>query len=159
MGSAPGENGTQNFGDIFIVTQGTFTPLQADAQINDGRGAPFLRVGSDAGSRLTETTTVRLGGEWEPTESLTLSAEYARSNSDTVNPNLSVNLNFINPNSFIAPSGDDFRDENGTPIIFDLRDNEFGFDINFNDPFAPTEAQLLDPVSYTHLTLPTIYSV
>ena len=155
LGSAPGENGTQNFGDIFIVTQGTFTPLQADAQINDGRGAPFLRVGSDAGSRLTETTTVRLGGEWEPTESLTLSAEYARSNSDTVNPNLSVNLNFINPNSFIAPSGDDFRDENGTPIIFDLRDNEFGFDINFNDPFAPTEAQLLDPNNYVIDGTPT----
>jgi len=148
IGSAPGENGDQDFGNIAIVTQGTFTPLQADAQVNDGRGAPFLRVGSDAGSRLTETTTLRLGGEWNATEALTLSAEFARSSSETVNPNLSVNLNFINPNSFIAPSGSDFRDENGTPIVFDLRDNNFGFDINFNDPFAPTEAQLLDPANY-----------
>jgi len=148
LGSAPGVNGDQNFGDISIVTRGTFTPLQADAQVNDGRGAPFLRVGSDAGSRLTETTTVRLGSEWEATEALTLRAEYARSSSDTVNPNLSVNLNFINPNSFIAPSGDNFRDENGTPIIFDLTDDRFGFDINFADPFAPTEAQLLDPSNY-----------
>ena len=148
IGSVIGENGQQDLGSIAIVTQGTFTPLQADAQINDGRGAPFLRVGSDAGSRLTDTTTVRLGGEWEATEALTLSAEFARSSSETVNPNLSVNLNFINPNSFIAPSGDDFRDENGTPIIFDLRDDEFGFDINFADPFAPTEAQLLDPNNY-----------
>ncbi len=147
IGSAPGENGSQDFGTIAIVTQGTFSPLQEDAQVNDGRGAPFLRVGSDAGSRLTETTTLRFGGEWEPTEALTVSAEYARSSSDTVNPNLSVNLNFINPNSFIAPSGSDFRDENGTPIIFDLSDG-FGFDINFNDPFAPTEAQLLDPNNY-----------
>ena len=155
FGSAPGENGTQDFGDIAIVTQGTFTPLQEDAQVNDGRGAPFLRVGSDAGSRLTDTTSVRLGGEWEATEALTLRAEFARSSSFTVNPNLSVNLNFINPNSFIAPSGSDFRDENGTPIIFDLSDNEFGFDINFNDPFAPTEAQLLDPSNYVVDGTPT----
>lgn len=162
LGSAPGENGTQNFGDILVVRTGTFTPLQADAQAEradgtggDGRGAPFLRVGSDAGSRLTETTTLRFGGEWEATEALTLNAEYARSSSDTVNPNLSVNLNFINPNSFIAPSGSDFRDENGTPIIFDLTDNNFGFDINFNDPFAPTEAQLLDPRNYVIDGTPT----
>ena len=155
LGSAIGEGGVQNFGNIAIVTQGTFTPLQADAQARradgsggDGRGAPFLRVGSDAGSRFTETTTLRLGGEWEATEALTLSAEFARSSSDTVNPNLSVNLNFINPNSFIAPSGDNFRDENGTPIIFDLSDNRFGFDVNFADPFAPSEADLLNPANY-----------
>ena len=147
IGSVIGETGIQDFGTIGIVTQGTFTPLQEDAQVNDGRGAPFLRVGSDAGSRLTETTTLRLGGEWEATEALTLVAEFAESRSDTVNPNLSINLNFINPNSFIAPSGDNFRDENGTPIIFDLTDG-FGFDVNFNDPFAPTEAQLLDPNNY-----------
>ena len=29
-----------------------------------------------------------------------------------------------------------------------MRDDEFGFDINFADPFAPTEAQLLDPNNY-----------
>lgn len=155
IGSAQGEGGIQNFGNIAIVTQGTFTPLQADAQPEradgtggDGRGAPFLRVGSDAGSRLTDTTTLRLGGEWEATEALTLNAEFARSSSFTVNPNLSVNLNFINPNSFIAPSGSGLRDENGTPIIFDLSNDRFGFDINFADPFAPTEAQLLDPNNY-----------
>ena len=147
IGSAPGENGIQDFGTILAVTQGTFTPLQEDAQVNDGRGAPFLRVGSDAGSRLTETTTLRLGTEWEATEALTFVAEFAESRSDTVNPNLSINLNFINPNSFIAPSDSDFRDENGTPIVFDLTDG-FGFDINFADPFAPTEAQLLDPNNY-----------
>ena len=155
LGSADGENGIQNFGNIAIVTQGTFTPLQGDAEPErvdgsggDGRGAPFLRVGADAGSRLTETTTLRLGGEWEATEALTLRAEFARSDSETVNPDLSVNLNFINPNSFIAPSGSGLRDENGTPLIFDLSDDRFGFDINFNDPFAPTEAQLLDPSNY-----------
>jgi len=157
IGSARGANGRQDFGSILAVTQGTFSPLQADAQVNDGRGAPFLRVGTDAGSRLTETTTLRLGTIWEATDALTLSAEYARSSSDTVNPNLSVNLNFINPNSFIAPSGSDFRDENGTPIVFDLSDG-FGFDVNFNDPFAPTEAQLLDPNNYVFDGNPTYSS-
>ena len=154
LGSAPGENGTQDFGDIAVVRTGSFIPLQADAEPG-GRGAPFLRVGSDAGSRDTETTTVILGGEWEATDALTLSAEFARSSSDTVNPNLSVNLNFINPNSFIAPSGDDFRDENGTPIIFDLTNDNFGFDIDFGSPFAPTEAQLLDPNNYVIDGTPT----
>ena len=147
LGSAPGENGIQNFGEIAIVTQGTFSPLQADAQVNDGRGAPFFRVGADAGSRFTDTTTLRLGGEWEATDALTLNAEFARSSSFTANPNLSLNLNFINPNSFIAPSGSDFRDENGTPLIFDLSDG-FGFDVNFADPFAPSEADLLNPNNY-----------
>ncbi len=146
IGTAEGVNGVQDFGTIAIVTQGTFSPLQEDAEPG-GRGAPFLRVASDAGSRLTETTTLRLGGEWEATDALTLVAEFAESRSDTVNPNLALNLNFINPNSFIAPSGDNFRDENGTPLIFDLTDG-FGWDINFADPFAPTEAQLLDPNNY-----------
>ena len=154
IGSVAGENGTQDFGSIAIVTQGTFTPLQADADANSGRGAPFFRVGSDAGSRLTDTTTVRLGGEWEATEALTLNAEFARSSSATVNPNLSVNLNFINPNSHISPSGDGLRDENGTPIIFDLSDG-FGFDINFSDPFAPSEADLLNPNNYVFDGNPT----
>ena len=157
IGSAVGENGEQDFGSISAVTRGTFSPLQADAQVNDGRGAPFLRVGSDAGSRLTETTTLRLGAEWEATDALSLFGEFARSSSDTVNPNLSVNLNFINPNSFIAPSGSDFRDENGTPIVFDLTDG-FGFDVNFADPFAPTEAQLLDPSNYVVDGSPTFSS-
>ena len=153
LGSARGVDGTQDFGDILIVTDGTFTPLQADSEPG-GRGAPFFRVGSDAGSRFTDTTTLRLGGDWEATDALTLGVEYARSTSNTVNPNLSVNLNFINPNSFIAPSGSDFRDENGTPIVFDLGDG-FGFDVNFDDPFAPTEAQLLDPANYVFDGSPT----
>lgn len=153
LGTVDGPNGEQNLGTILAVTAGTFSPLQADAQVNDGRGAPFLRVGSDAGSRLTESTTVRLGGEWER-DALSVSAEYSNATSDTVNPNLSVNLNFINPNSFIAPSGSDFRDENGTPIIFDLRDG-FGWGINFDDPFAPDPSDLLVASNYVVDGTPT----
>ena len=149
IGSVEGVNGVQDFGTIAAVTQGTFTPLQ-DAFGADGRGAPFLRVGSDGNERETETTTLRLGGEGEATDALTLSAEFARSSSFNDSSNLAVNLNFINPNSFLAPQSDGgttFRDENGTPFIFDLTDG-FGFDINFADPFAPTEADLLDPNNY-----------
>jgi len=156
LGSAPGPNGIQNFGSILAVTQGSFTPLQEEFGA-DGRGAPFLRVGSDAGSRLTESSTIRVGGEWEA-GALTVSAQYSRAAADTVNPNLSVNLNFINPNSFHAPQSDNpgsnLRDENGTPFIFDLTDG-FGFDVNFADPFAPTEAQLLDPNNYVVDGTPT----
>lgn len=157
LGTAEGENGDQNLGTILAVTQGTFTPLGEEFG-SDGRGAPFLRVGSDGGSRLTESTTLRFGGEWEK-DAWAVRAEYARSDADTVNPNLSVNLNFINPNPgiFNAPSGDGTRDENGTPIIFDLTDG-FGFDVNFADPLAPTEADLLNPANYVIDGSPTYSS-
>lgn len=173
IGSASGVNGNQDFGSISQVVAGTFQPSQVQAlsEADDSRGAPFFRVASDAGSRFTETTTLRLGGEWEATEALTLSAEFARSSSFTENPNLSVNLNFINPNTFhpltVRDVEDDDgnvigvilgggtedepgtaqRDENGTPLIFDLS-NGYGWDINFADPFAPSEADLLNPSNY-----------
>ena len=176
IGSADGENGTQNFGTVSQVVAGTFSPsqVQAMSEAADSRGAPFLRVASDAGSRFTDTTTLRFGGEWEATDALTLSAEFARSSSFTENPNLAVNLNFINPNTFHPLTvrdveeeidGEDVvvgvilgggtedtpgtaqRDENGTPLIFDLA-NGYGWDINFADPFAPSEADLLDPSNY-----------
>lgn len=151
IGSATGENGVQDFGSILAVTQGTFTPLGEEFGAA-GRGAPFLRSANDTGSRLTESTTVILGSEWEATEALTLGAEYARSSSETENPNLGINLNFINPNTFIALRSDtngspDLRDENGTPFIFDLTDG-FGWDINFADPLAPSEAELLTASNY-----------
>jgi len=157
LGSAIGENGRQDFGTIGFVTQGTFSPLfpgavapngSVDETGSNGRGAPFLRSANDTGSRLTESTTIILGGEWEASDALTLNAEFARSDSETVNPNLAINLNFINPvTNFIAPRGDERRDENGTPLIFDLTDG-FGFDIDFANPLAPSEAQLLDPNNY-----------
>jgi len=195
IGSADGENGSQDFGNISQVVAGTFQPSQTQpfTSTDDHRGAPFFRVASDAGSRFTDTTTLRFGGEWEATDALTLSAEFARSSSFTENPNLAVNLNFINPNSIVTlvvnenrdadgegngtfqigenrlpdgsapgmntfipgvsdpatfvPGGTNLRDENGTPLIFDLA-NGYGWDINFADPFAPSEADLLNANNY-----------
>ena len=141
LGSFDGPNGTQNLGSIQAVTSGTFSPQQlTDATVD--RGAPFLRGSMDSGSRLTDTNLFRLGGDWQG-ERLSATVEVSRTESDTVNPNLSLTLNFINPNS------DRFgtRDENGTPIRFDLRDG-ISFGINFDDPNAPTVAQLNDPANY-----------
>lgn len=151
----------QNLGSILAVTAGTFTPFQAsDFATADGfrnsRGAPFMRVSSDNGSRLTTSDVFRAGGEWEG-DRLRVKAEVSRVTADTTNPNLSSTLNFINPNSDIAPSnsaGTSFRDENGIPVIFDLRDG-ISFGINFADPFAPTPDMLLDGSNYVLDGTPT----
>ena len=41
------------------------------------------------------------------------------------------------------------RDENGVPYIFNL-DGNIAWDINYDDPFAPTPEQLLDPSNYVN---------
>lgn len=38
--------------------------------------------------------------------------------------------------------------DNATPFTYDLSGDSLAFGINFNSPFAPTEAQLLDPFNY-----------
>ena len=141
LGVVPGENGPQNLGTILGVTSGTFTPQQTTDAVSD-RGAPFLRGSMDSESRLTETYMVRLGGEFIR-GALSGSAEVSKVDSETFEPDLSLTLNFINPNS------DRFgtRDENGTPIRFDLRDG-IAFGINFDDPFAPSVADLMNPANY-----------
>ena len=141
LGSLPGANGNQDLGTILAVTKGTFSPQQDNG--NGGNGAPFMRVSMDAGARETDTNLFRLGSEFTLTDTLSGSVEVSKTKSETVNPNLSLTLNFINPNS------DRFgtRDENGTPVIFDLSDG-IKFGINFDDQYAPTPAQLLDPANY-----------
>jgi TonB-dependent receptor len=141
LGVLEGRNGPQDLGSILAVTSGTFTPQQIGDATND-RGAPFLRGSMDSGSRLTDTSIFRLGTEFSK-GNLDGTVELSTTESDTINPNLSLTLNFINPNSDRFGS----RDENGTPIRFDLRDG-ISFGINFEDPTAPTVAQLLDPANY-----------
>ena len=159
LGTLLGPNGVQDLGSATLVTQGTFTPLQREASseagVRDGRGAPFLRSSSDADSRLTDNKMFRLGYEFE-VGSLVGQVEASRVTSDSVESNFDYTMNFINPNSYMAESGTlldgvtpDHRDENGVPYRFDL-DGNIAWDINYDDPFAPTPEQLLDPDNYVN---------
>ena len=141
LGTANGANGPQDLGTILAVTSGTFSPQQDDG--TGGRGAPFIRGSMDSGSRLTENYIVRMGGEYE-TGALTIGAEYSKTESETVNPNLSLTLNYINPRS------DRFgnRDENGSPVRFDLRNETIAFGFDTSNPLAPTLAELSNPANY-----------
>lgn len=158
LGSFLGPNGIQDLGSATLVTQGTFTPFQEESTLfADGRGAPFLRSSSDGSSRLTDSKMFRFGNEFEINDRFFGSAEVSKVTSESVEANLDYTMNFINPNSYIAPDGDflldgvtpDLRDENGVPYIFDL-DGNIGWDINYADPFAPTPEQLLDPSNYVN---------
>lgn len=142
LGSFPGSGGSQDLGSIVAVTSGSVTPHDA-SQGNSGRGAPFIRASMDSGSRLTETSLVRIGGEYEK-DQLTIAAEVSKVKSETVNPNLSLTLNYINPRTY--RHGD--RDENGSPVRFDLRGDNIAFGFDDTNPLAPTLAELANPENY-----------
>ena len=101
---------------------------------------PNLRFSSDTGGRDTVTEIYRLGGEWEK-NNLTVGVEWANATSNTVNPNLSTTLNFINPGCPLDGSSND----NCVPFIYDLSDDTLSFGINFDSPFAPALADLTNP--------------
>jgi len=103
---------------------------------------PNLRFSSDTGSRETETSVIRLGGEWQG-EKLWARAEFASTQSDTINPNLSTTLNFINPACPLDGSSND----NCVPFAYDLSDDTLSFGINFDSPFAPSVADLTNPAN------------
>ena len=130
-----------NLGSVSIVTAGSFIPAQ-EAGGNTDRGAPFLRASMDSGSRLTDTQLLRLGTNLD-FDKLVGSIEYSAVESATTNPNLSLTLNFINPNSYRHGT----IDENGTPITFDLRDG-IAFGIDTSSQYAPSRADLLNPANY-----------
>ena len=158
LGTLRGSNGVQNLGSATLVTQGTFSPFQEESTLfADGRGAPFLRSSSDGSSRLTDSKMFRFGNEFEITDRFIGSAEVSNATSDSVEANFDYTMNFINPNSYIATNGNflldgvtpDRRDENGVPYVFNL-DGNIAWDINYDDPFAPTPEQLLDPSNYVN---------
>lgn len=158
LGALLGSNGVQDLGSATLVTQGTFTPYQEESTLfADGRGSPFLRSSSDGSSRLTDSKMFRLGNEFVISDRFSGSAEVSNVTSESVEANLDYTMNFINPNSYISTNGSflldgvtpDRRDENGVPLIFNL-DGNIAWDINYNDPFAPTPDQLLDPSNYVN---------
>jgi TonB-dependent receptor len=131
---------TVNFGvgpGLFpAALRGTIEP---DLALDDDD--PNLRFSSDTGSRVTDSEVIALGGEWFINDRFSAYAEFAMTSSDTVNPNLSTTLNFINPNCPLDGTSND----NCVPFIYDLSGNSLAWSVNFDSPFAPTAADLLNP--------------
>ncbi|MEM7704028.1 MAG: TonB-dependent receptor [Pseudomonadota bacterium] len=103
---------------------------------------PNLRFSSDTGSRVTDSDIFAIGGDWQGDRWLA-SFELATTQSDTVNPNLSTTLNFLNPN---CPQ-DGTSNDNCVPFVYDLSGGTLSWGINFDSPFAPTTASLTDPAN------------
>ncbi|WP_339617545.1 TonB-dependent receptor [uncultured Gilvimarinus sp.] len=135
FGSVDGENGTQNLGSIQAALTGVI-----DAQ-NDGRYDPNLRLSTDTGSRETSSEIFSLGTNFELGK-FSGKVELASSTNDTINPDFSTTLNFINPNTAVGTDND-----NGTPIEYDLSGGSLAFGIA-DVANAPSTADLLDPANY-----------
>jgi TonB-dependent receptor len=124
-------------GEFPAAFRGTLEP---DLDVDDDD--PNLRFSSDTGSRVTDSEIVALGGEWTG-ERLTARFEFASTTSDTVNPNLSTTLNFINP----ACPLDGTSNDNCFPVAYDLSGKRLAWGINYNSPFAPDPSDLLNPAN------------
>ena len=117
--------------------QGTIEP---DLALDDDD--PNLRFSSDTGSRVTDSQVFSLGGEWQQ-DRWTVGVQFAHTNSETTNPNLSTTLNFINPNCPLDGTSND----NCVPFIYDLSGGSLSWGINSNSPFAPSAADLTNPAN------------
>jgi TonB-dependent receptor len=138
---------TINYGTLNGVNLGTIQgALTGVIEPNLARDDddPNLRFSSDTGARVTDSQIFRVGGEFE-LGNLTVNVEASRSQSSTVNPNLSTTLNFINPNPLTPLDGT--SNDNSVPFIYDLRNGALTFGVNFDSPFAPTVADLLNPAN------------
>lgn len=103
---------------------------------------PNLRFSSETNSRVTDSEIFSIGGEYQH-DRLTASFELSSTSSDTVTPNLSTTLNFINPNCPLDGSSND----NCVPFVYDLSGGTLAFGVNYNSPFAPASADLLNPAN------------
>ncbi|MFK8032263.1 MAG: TonB-dependent receptor [Gammaproteobacteria bacterium] len=129
----------------FGVGPGMFPAAEAgflEPDLANDDDDPNLRFSSDTGSRVTESRIFALGGQWQR-DRLTARFELASTSSDTVNPNLSTTLNFINPNCPLDGTSND----NCVPFVYDLSGGSLSWGINFDSPFAPTSADLLNPAN------------
>ncbi len=115
--------------------------IEPDLALDDDD--PNLRFSSDTGARVTDSEVFTLAAEWQINDKLASRFELASSSSDTVNPNLSSTLNFINPSCPLDGTSND----NCVPFRYDLSGGTLAFGINFDSPFAPTRADLLNPAN------------
>ncbi len=134
-------NGIVNIPNIQAVTSGILLP---DA-VNANQFNPNIRTRSITGARLTDSSVYRFGGEWQQ-DRYTLSAELSFAKSDTVSPDFSTRLDFINPNAAQPALG--VSVDNGSPVEYDLRGGVLQFGIAQGLDSSPTTAHLLDPANY-----------
>lgn len=138
---------TVNFGSLDGVDLGSIQAslvgsIQPNIALNDDE--PNLRFSGDVGARLTTSQVYRLGTEFEAGR-FSARIEGSRTISDSTTPNLSTQLNFINPNPLTPTNG--VNNDNAVPFAFDLSNNALTFGVDFNSPFAPTVADLLNPAN------------
>jgi len=139
-------------GDLGSIDRAVLGTLLVQPDGSDGN----LRYSSDTGSRITDSTIFRLGGEWE-IDNLSARVEYSNSESDSESPSFNSTLNFINPNNGLdlLTLQDGFRNglggifddnENGTTFLFDFRNDLLQFGVS-NDVSigGATAEQLIDP--------------
>jgi len=138
---APATFETVDFGVGPGAFQAALTGTIEPDLVNDDDD-PNLRFSSETNSRVTDSTILRLGGEWQG-EKLSASFEFASSESDSATPNLSTTLNFINPNCPLNGTSND----NCVPFIYDLSGGSLAFGVNFGSPFAPSPQDLLNPAN------------
>jgi len=150
-----GSLGGSDLGSIQAGLTGTIQPSFNGPVVDSDD--PNLRFNSDTGARITDSSIIRLGGEWEK-GNLWARAEFSSASSDSERPGLNSQFNFINPNPlvpfpnvpFVTADGNTItatRNENSVPFIYDLSGGALTFGIDFASPFAPTVEQLLDPAN------------
>ena len=129
----------------FGVGPGTFPAALAgtlEPDLANDDDDPNLRFSSETNSRVTDNQVISIGGEWQG-DRLSARVELSQSSSDTVTPNLSTTLNFINPNCPLDGTSND----NCVPFIYDLSGGSLSFGVNYDSPFAPAPADLLNPAN------------
>lgn len=141
LGGIDGPNGPLDLGDVQTVLTGV---LGVGVLPNGGIDSN-LRTSGQTSSRKTESTVFAFGGEWAK-DNLEIRAEVAHSESDTILPNLTTTIDFINPNGPQPALGESV--DNGVPAIFDASGRTLQFGIAPGLAETPTSAELLDPANY-----------
>lgn len=139
-------------GDIGSIERATVGTLLIQPDETDGN----LRFSSDTGSRLTDSTILRMGGEWEKGD-LRARLEYSNSKSESERPGFNTTLNFINPNiglnlaqlqaNALSGTGNS-ANESGTTFLFDLSDDQLSFGVSPDVTIGgATDEQLTNPAN------------
>lgn len=144
LGTVDGRFGMLNLGEVQVVTSGI---LGVGSELVGGRERidPNLRTGSNNSSRLTTSRVFAFGTEYVQ-DKFELLAELSYSDSETDNPSLNSELDFINPRG--PQVGPNTFNDNGTPAIFQIVNNTFEFGIAPGLAESPTAGELVDPANY-----------